>query len=1056
MRKLVDWCDIVIFQGYIMFENPSIAKSNKVVVADIYDPFHLEQLEQTRDLVQATRRDVVRSATDVLNEQLERGDLFLCASAKQRDFWLGQLAAVGRINPSTYDDGESLERLLQVVPFGVSDDRPLATRKVLRGVVPGIDDDAKIILWGGGVYNWFDPISLLRAVDKLRARMPQVRLYFLGMKHPNPHVPEMRMAVRTRQLADELGLTDTHVFFNEGWVEYEDRQNYLLESDVGVSTHLDHVETEFSFRTRILDYLWAGLPVVATGGDSFAELIDERGVGRTVPAGRRRRARSGVVRGPVRSRRQRPVSCRRRRGGRRVPLVARARAAGRVLPSAASRSRPGTARDGRPGRHRSLAGHPTAAHGPLARGRPHGRRAPPERRARHDESEGAGSGAPSVRPHVVPPEMSDRGPDAGADPSPDQHLDQRCVVVVYVAGDDRRYYSTVADLAASSGRDVVVAASDHDTLAGFGELLVETITAATARDAIDAVWSKRRTHVFAVTDAVLVPGDAIERAERILAADLRHATVSFLSNDAGGLSFPSRRPTPAVPAGFDHQSLTRRLRASTPPSAPCPVPFACGGAVMLSDVALTAVGGLDVAPADVSIDGCLADFSMRCRERGFVDLLDPETFVFRPPTPGRPFSTEPMPADDRAWLVRRHPQLLPAFEQEEATHATPAALANGIARVKTFGVRVLIDDATLGPVETGAQITTLAIIDALAKHDDVQEVGVALSGHMPAYAKLVLGQPKVNVNLRIGGYAAFSGYDVLHRTAQPDKDFDVEVARGAASRVVISILDLIAYRAGSYHASADDWLRYREVLRDAARRADGITTISEDVAATLALEQIPVEPERVFPILYGTEHLSGHEEASFPAELAESGRLAGEFMVCIGTDYAHKNRDLAIAVHEELARRGRNLTLVLAGPSVPYGGSRNSERQRLRNDGDVVFLPALTARERNWLFRHAAVVLYPTSAEGFGLVPFEAARFGSPTVTVGFGPLLETSERLPVVATSWDPRELADCVERLVADPVLRREQVSTTLQAADRYSWRRTAEEFLVMYRALIARPVR
>ena len=60
----------MIFQGYIMFENPSIAKSSKVVVADIYDPFHLEQLEQARDLVQADRRNVVRSATDVLNEQL--------------------------------------------------------------------------------------------------------------------------------------------------------------------------------------------------------------------------------------------------------------------------------------------------------------------------------------------------------------------------------------------------------------------------------------------------------------------------------------------------------------------------------------------------------------------------------------------------------------------------------------------------------------------------------------------------------------------------------------------------------------------------------------------------------------------------------------------------------------------------------------------------------------------------------------------------------------------------------------------------------------------------
>ena len=75
------------------------------------------------------------------------------------------------------------------------------------------------------------------------------------------------------------------MFFNDGWVDYDDRQNYLLDADVGVSTHLDHVETAFSFRTRILDYLWASLPVVATAGDSFAELIEVRKLGLVVPPG---------------------------------------------------------------------------------------------------------------------------------------------------------------------------------------------------------------------------------------------------------------------------------------------------------------------------------------------------------------------------------------------------------------------------------------------------------------------------------------------------------------------------------------------------------------------------------------------------------------------------------------------------------------------------------------------------------------------------------------------------------------------------------------------------
>jgi glycosyltransferase involved in cell wall biosynthesis len=285
LEELEAWCDVLIFQGNLMRQHPVLRDTQKIVVTDIYDPFHLEVLEQARGLNPAGRLLAVQSSTDVLNEQLRRGDFFLCASEKQRDFWLGQLAAVGRINPATYDRSENLEQLLAVAPFGVGEDPPRHTRPVLRGVVPGIGDDDKIVLWGGGIYNWFDPLTLLRAVDKLRRRLPQVRLYFLGLTHPNPQVGEMKMTRDAVALAHELGLVGTHVFFNEEWVEYDDRQNYLLEADIGVSTHLDHVETEFSFRTRLLDYLWASLPIVATAGDSLAAVVDADDIGITVPAG---------------------------------------------------------------------------------------------------------------------------------------------------------------------------------------------------------------------------------------------------------------------------------------------------------------------------------------------------------------------------------------------------------------------------------------------------------------------------------------------------------------------------------------------------------------------------------------------------------------------------------------------------------------------------------------------------------------------------------------------------------------------------------------------------
>lgn len=283
LRSLSEDVDIIFFQGFAMEGRPYLGREDKIVVVDLYDPLHLEQLELFRDAPAPHRRVTLFGATRVLNEQLVRGDYFVCASPKQRDFWLGQLAALGRLNHATYDDDNRLNRLLGVVPFGLPDDPPTVTGRAIKGVVPGIDVDDEVILWGGGIYNWFDPLTLIEALDQLKERRPQVRLFFLGLRHPNPDVTEMRMATEARRLAKRRRLIDRFVFFNEGWVPYDERQNYLLEANVGVSTHFHHVETEFSFRTRILDYIWAGLPIVCTEGDAFAQLVTERGLGLVVP-----------------------------------------------------------------------------------------------------------------------------------------------------------------------------------------------------------------------------------------------------------------------------------------------------------------------------------------------------------------------------------------------------------------------------------------------------------------------------------------------------------------------------------------------------------------------------------------------------------------------------------------------------------------------------------------------------------------------------------------------------------------------------------------------------
>lgn len=279
LREHANWADVILFQGFILAQYPWLKYTNALLIADLYDPLHLEQLEDTHAEEITSRTDAIRATVAAVTEQLRYADFIICASEKQRDFWLGYLSALGRINPSNYVHDSSLRELIAVVPFGISEEDPVQTRHGIRGVIPGISDTDFLMLWGGGIYNWFDPLTLIRAVHQVSTTHPEVKLFFMGLAHPNPLFTEYSMSDKALLLAEELDIRNKNVFFNESWVPFEERANFLLDANVGVSTHFVHLETAFSFRTRLLDYLWAGLPIIATEGDTFAPIIEHHKLG---------------------------------------------------------------------------------------------------------------------------------------------------------------------------------------------------------------------------------------------------------------------------------------------------------------------------------------------------------------------------------------------------------------------------------------------------------------------------------------------------------------------------------------------------------------------------------------------------------------------------------------------------------------------------------------------------------------------------------------------------------------------------------------------------------
>jgi GT2 family glycosyltransferase len=281
LQVLVENSDVVLVSGYMVEKFPFLAYTRARLVVDLYDPFVLENLHYyLREPVQA-QEQLNEHAVAITNRLVEIGDFFICGNERQRDYWMGVLTANGRANPRNFIQDPTLYKLIDIVGIGFPSREPQG-RPLFRGFHPQLPAEARIVLWGGGIWNWLDPLTLIQAWPQVYARHPDARLVFLGTRHPNPLVPRHEMAEKAERLAEEVGEKDRSILFFE-WLSYEDREALLCESDVGVTLHPIHVETRYSLRTRVLDYLWARLPVLITDGDVTSEWVREYGIGAVVP-----------------------------------------------------------------------------------------------------------------------------------------------------------------------------------------------------------------------------------------------------------------------------------------------------------------------------------------------------------------------------------------------------------------------------------------------------------------------------------------------------------------------------------------------------------------------------------------------------------------------------------------------------------------------------------------------------------------------------------------------------------------------------------------------------
>ncbi len=267
--------DAAVVQGSVLVQVPALAELKVPLAIDWFDPFHVEALHRSSNN-KVRRLDLIEGARTTLLAQAERGDFFLCSNDAQREHWLGWLAAAGRLNHLAHDADPLFESLIAVAPFGIGRERAGGGTPI-RSAFTAIGAHDPIILWAGGMHDWLDPLTVLRALPTVLDENPDTRLVFLAGPHPNTSIETMGIRGEAISLARDMKLFGKHVLFVNQWVDYGERLAWLKDATIGVIADRAHLESRYSHRTRLLDHLAVGLPTVSTSGDPLSTQLEAVG-----------------------------------------------------------------------------------------------------------------------------------------------------------------------------------------------------------------------------------------------------------------------------------------------------------------------------------------------------------------------------------------------------------------------------------------------------------------------------------------------------------------------------------------------------------------------------------------------------------------------------------------------------------------------------------------------------------------------------------------------------------------------------------------------------------
>jgi glycosyltransferase involved in cell wall biosynthesis len=254
------WAEAVLAAPWTL--PPRAFVGRHLLVADVITPLLAELAEMPEGPRVLARRRTARARVPLVSA---RADALLAGGPAQIGWWTERLH-------------RRLGLPVVTVPFGVPEEVPPAE----RADIAGVPDDWAVVLWWGGVWPWLDLDTLLDA----RARLGTAPVSVVVPVAPRPGAAAFGWS--STDLARAMGrhrLRPPQVVGLERWVPYCERHAILNRASLLAVLHRSSDEAALSFRTRALDGVWAGVPLLLSEGGEVSRLARQHGWGGVVPPG---------------------------------------------------------------------------------------------------------------------------------------------------------------------------------------------------------------------------------------------------------------------------------------------------------------------------------------------------------------------------------------------------------------------------------------------------------------------------------------------------------------------------------------------------------------------------------------------------------------------------------------------------------------------------------------------------------------------------------------------------------------------------------------------------